>query len=284
MTRILFFLCLYLTLAASCSHTKDQFGQRVIPFPADTAASRQQITQIRSLPNDVFNAATFTGKDQLTIPYRLFTPAAGEHNATAKFPLVVVFHSAGRPIGTDNVSQLGILPKLFAGANIQSKYPAYVLVPQFATRSSDYVTDSSRKVLTSVPRPCLAAALELIDSLKRTLNIDDKRIYALGFSMGGSTVINALSARPTLFAAGISIAGIPQFSRIDYITTIPIWLIHGIEDTENRIESDEQFYKELKGSKHTRFWKLDNTTHDNIFSTTILGETLPGWLFKQKRK
>ena len=281
---ILSFSFLYLTFTTSCSHTQNQFGQKVIPFPADTVASRQQIAQIRSLPNDVFDAASFTDKDQLTIPYRLFKPAADQHNTTAKLPLVVVFHSAGRPIGTDNVSQLGILPKLFAGADIQSKYPAYVLAPQFATRSSDYVTDSSRNVLASIPRPCLATALELIDSLKRTLNIDDKRIYAIGFSMGGSTVINALSARPNLFAAGISIAGIPQFSRIDDIKSIPLWLIHGTEDTENTIDSDLQFYKELKGGKHTRFWKLANTSHDNIFSTSILGETLPGWLFKQQRK
>ena len=174
------------------------------------------------------------------------------------------------------------MQKLFASPNIQRKYPAYVLAPQFPTRSSDYAMDTVRDLLYSIPRPCLNTALQLVDSLKANLNIDSKRIYVVGFSMGGSTVINSLSARPALFAAGISIAGIPQFDNMKDLSTIPIWLIHGIDDPENPIQSDEQFYKEL--GDNVRFWKLKATTHDNIFTTQILGETLPRWLFKQRRK
>ena len=82
--------------------------------------------------------------------------------------------------------------------------------------------------------------------------------------------------------AGISISGIPQFDKTEKLKTIPIWLIHGLDDTENPISSDEQFYKEM--SANIRFWKLKGTTHDNVFTTTILGETLPEWLFKQHKK
>lgn len=197
--------------------------------------------------------------------------------------MVVVFHGSGQ-IGTDNKSQLGILPKLFAGADMQAKYPAYILAPQFATRSSDYVTDPDRKILSSQPRPCLQAALQLINTLKTDPDIDSNRIYVIGFSMGGSTVINAMSAIPGLFAAGVSISGIPQFNKIESLSATPVWLIHGIEDTENPIASDEQFYKELNSFNKIRFWRMKGTTHDNIFSQTILGETIPKWLFKQKRK
>jgi predicted peptidase len=101
--------------------------------------------------------------------------------------------------------------------------------------------------------------------------------------MGGSTAINALSLRPDLFAAGISIAGIPQFDKIDKLSNIPIWLIHGTDDTENPIDSDDEFYKELSGYNKIRFWRLKNKTHDNVFSIAILKETLPQWLFKQKK-
>ncbi|MET3126786.1 putative peptidase [Arcicella rosea] len=142
--------------------------------------------------------------------------------------------------------------------------------------------DTSRNVLYSTPRACLNSVLALIDTLKLNLNIDTKRIYVIGFSMGGSTVINSLSARPELFAAGISISGIPQFDKIQELATTPIWLIHGIDDTENPINSDEQFYREM--SENIRFWKLKATTHDNVFTTQILGETLPKWLFKQRKK
>jgi predicted peptidase len=177
---------------------------------------------------------------------------------------------------------LGMLQKLFASPDIQDKYPAFVLAPQFPTRSSDYVMDTNRNLLYSTPRLCLNSVLQLIDSLKSSINVDSKRIYVVGFSMGGSTVINSLSVRPELFAAGISISGIPQFDKMQELKSIPIWSIHGIDDTENPIKSDEQFYKEK--SNNIRFWKLKETTHDNVFTTMILGDTLPKWLFKQLKK
>jgi predicted peptidase len=233
---------------------------------------------IYSLDNDIFDTATFIGNEQIEIKYRLFAP---KPKSKEKYPLVIVYHGSGA-IGTDNKSQLGLLPKLFASPDIQAKYPAYVLAPQFPTRSSDYATDSARKLLYSSSRPCLNSVLDLIDSLKSNLNVDHKRIYVIGYSMGGSSVINSLAAKPELFAAGISIAGIPQFDKTQILNNIPIWLIHGIDDTENPIDSDEQFYKEM--NNNILFWKLKETTHDNVFTTTILGETLPEWLFEQRKK
>jgi predicted peptidase len=282
MTRFFFILSISITLLASCSTTKKQFGQVIIENTADTTISKQEVLKIRSLDNDIFDTATFVGLEQIEIKYRLFRPKQGQRKTSEKFPLVVVYHGSGRPVGTDNKSQLGILQKLFASPGIQNTYPAYVLAPQFPTRSSDYVMDTGRNVLYSTPRPCLKVALQLVDSLKSSLNIDNDRIYVIGFSMGGSTVINSLSARPELFAAGISISGVPQFEKISELATTPIWLIHGIDDTENPINSDEMFFKEMGNT--ILFWKLKGTTHDNVFTTQLLGETLPKWLFEQRKK
>jgi len=276
--RIFIFLCFAVILFSGCTTTKSQFGQHILERPADTTLTKQEILKIRSIDNSIFDKGTFIGKEQIEIKYRLFKP---NQKSEEKYPLVVVYHGSGA-IGTDNNAQLGLLHKLFASPEIQSKYPAFVLAPQFPTRSSDYKTDTGRKVLYSTPRPCLNEVFQLIDSLKSNLNIDSKRIYVVGFSMGGSTVINSLSARPDLFAAGISVAGIPQFDQTQVLKNIPIWLIHGIDDTENPIHSDEVLYKEI--GDNIRFWKLKATTHDNVFSSLILGETLPKWLFKYQKK
>jgi predicted peptidase len=276
MSRIFLALSIFISLLISCSIARKQ--QVVIDKDSDTTSLKQVILKIRNLNDSVFDSATFAGNG-IAIRYRLFKPR--QPNAGKKYPLVVVYHGSG-PVGTDNKSQLGILQKLFAMPEIQNKYPAYVLAPQFPTRSSDYVMDTIRNVLCSKPRPCLNSALQLIDSLKSNLNIDSDRIYVIGFSMGGSTAINSLSARPELFAAGISISGIPQFDKIDELEATPIWLIHGMEDTENPISSDEQFYREKNNI--IRFWKLQSTSHDNVFTTQLLGETLPEWLFMQHRK
>lgn len=277
MTKIIFILIFPILFLASCTVVNNKHEKIIIEYKPDTAISSQTITKLKNVSNDIFQTATYTGKEPIEIKYRLFSP---NQKKDTKYPLVIVFHGSGA-IGTDNVSQLGLLPKLFASQDIQNKYPAYVIAPQFPTRSSDYVMDTSRNVLNSNPRSCLNTLLELIDSLKTSLNIDNNRIYVVGFSMGGSTVINSLIAKPELFAAGISISGIPQFGQNERIKTIPIWLIHGTDDTENPITSDEQFYKERK--KHIRFWKLEGKNHGNVFTSTILGETLPEWLFKQHR-
>lgn len=264
----------------SCAASKKQFGQTIIENTADLNLSKQAILKLKSLDTDIFDSASFVGNEQIEIQYRIFNPI--DQKAKEAFPLVVIYHGSGPAIGTDNSSHMGLLQKLFASPEIQNKYPAYVLAPQFPTRSSDYVMDTERNILSSAPRACLNSVFELVDSLKSNLNIDSKRIYVVGFSMGGSTVINSLSARPDLFAAGISIAGIPQFNKIQELSSIPIWLIHGIDDTENPIESDEIFYDE-KGS-NTRFWKLKEIYHNDIFTTILLGETMPQWLFKQRKK
>lgn len=188
-----------------------------------------------------------------------------------------MYHGSG-VIGTDNASQLGLVQKLFASPDNQEKYPSYVLAIQFPTRSSDYKRDTVRNVLYSTSRPCLHAVMKMIDNFKLNPSIDSTRIYAGGFSMGGSTVINSLAARPDLFAAGISITGIPQFDKMHALSKIHIWLIHGMDDTENPIHSDDQFYRETK--RRIRFWKLEGINHNNVFTMQLLGEALPAWLFR----
>lgn len=263
----------------SCSKGIRTFGKIKIAKSSDSLYLKRRIAEIKSLNTDVFSKGSFKGTSDTPIVYRLLKP----NNTKSKLPLVIVFHGSNA-VGNDNTSQLGILAKLFATDAIQEKYRAFILAPQFPSRSSNYVLDRSRNVLTSIPQSCLRTSLQLIDSLKNTLNIDEKRIYLIGFSMGASSVINALSLKPDLFAAGISISGIPQFDKVKTLTNIPIWLIHGNMDTENPYNSDEKFFEEVKHNNKTRFWEFDNLTHNDIFAPAILTDELPHWLFKNKRK
>ncbi len=248
----------------------------------DTTATQQRVAAIKNIEVDLFDSFTFTGHANTPIQYRLLQPHT---NAAKKFPLVLVFHGSGA-VGNDNKKQLGLLAKYWALPTIHQQYAAFVVVPQFATRSSNYFLDSNRQVLTSGPEPCVQTVLQLVDSLKNVLPIDEKRIYVIGYSMGASTAINALTLRPGLFAAGISIAGIPQFDKLQQLSTIPIWMVHGNADTENTIESDLLFFKEMQlqhGNK-LLFWELNKTAHNDIVPEMILGNRMASWLFGNKRK
>lgn len=272
-------ICLLLAIA-SCRISYPEFGKsKIVKHAADTLATKQRKAEIRSIDNRLFETGSSKGTTQTVLQYRLLKP----ENKQKKQPLVIVFHGSDA-IGNNNSSQLSILAKLWALPAISAKYPAYVLAPQFPSRSSNYVMDKDRNVLTSVPQANLQTALQLIDSLKTVLNIDTQKIYAIGFSMGGSSVINALSARPDLFAAGVSISGIPQFEQLSKLRSTPIWLMHGNLDTENPYNSDERFYKELNTTHNrARFWEFDQVEHNDIFSTLILGDNIPKWLFQHKK-
>jgi len=277
--KICLFLILSSAILSSCNKSIHTFGKTKIEKSADSIYLKRRIAEIKGLNIDIFTKGSFKGTSDTPIVYRLLKPK----NINRKLPLVIVFHGSNA-VGNDNTSQLGILAKLFATDEIQAKYPTFVLAPQFPFRSSNYVLDHSRNVLTSVPQSCLTTALQLIDSLKNTLNIDEKRIYLIGFSMGASSVINALALKPAVFAAGISISGIPQFNQVNRLANIPIWLIHGNIDAENPFNSDKQFFEEVNYKNKTRFWEFDNLAHNDIFAPVILTYELPKWLFKNKRK
>jgi predicted peptidase len=268
-------------LLNACRSSQHHSSLRVIEKADDSIESIRAISTIKSMDNSAFDAGTFTDQNGVSIQYRLFSPDTAYANKK-RYPLIIIFHGSGQT-GTDNMIQLSLLPKLFAGKENQQKHPSYVLAPQFATRSSDYGMDSTRKVLSSAPRPCLQSLLALVDSLKNNLNIDHQRIYIAGYSMGGSTVINALSARPDLFAAGISLAGIPAFEHAHKFSQIPLWLIHGMNDPENHISSDEAFYAAYSQTNRIRFWKLKKRGHHNLFCMKLLGTTLPDWLYRQHK-
>lgn len=269
-------------LLSACSGAKKNSGYYKTSqlIPADSAIKLK--SAVRQISNDSFAAHQFHAANDFMLNYRLLSPVPTQ--GQEKYPLVLVLHSSGTPIGTDNTSQLGILVKLWAQPSVRRKYPAYIVAPQFPARTSNYTMDSSRHVLASVPDPRLAAALQLVDSLKEALPIDQHKIYVMGFSMGGSSTINSLELRPGLFAAAVSISGIPSFNKMKELSKIPIWLIHGNADTENPFASDSIFYKEMKSFNHqqVRFWEINNLEHD-VYYKLYTAELIPEWLFRNQK-
>ena len=271
-------LILLVVIFSSCKEQQQLYGRKLIPRETDPVATGQTIAGIKALPADAYRRYQFIGNNSARLNYRLLSPldTAGIH------PLVIFFHGSGA-VGTDNEAQLGLLAKLWLVDSIRKKYPAWVLAPQFPERSSNYVLDSSRAVLTSRGAVGVTTVLQLIDSLKKVLPIDPRRVYVIGFSMGASTVINAVSARPELFAAAVSFSGIPEFSNLDALKKMPLWIIHGNRDEENPAASDEELYKELQPAKKLRYWEVDGTAHNDIFNHVFLGDAVPAWLFVHHR-
>jgi predicted peptidase len=244
-------------------------GYYKLPAPTDRQTAQQHKADINNINADVFTAGNFKG-----IPYRLLSPATTVKGK--RYPLVLILHSSGG-IGMDNLKQLNVLVKYWAQPQIMAAFPAYVVAPQFPERTSNY-TQGRSGVPESVPSATLPDAIRLVDSLKKIFPVDESSIYVLGFSMGGSSVINSIGCVPGLFAAALAISGIPDFGHTAALGKVPLWIIHGNADQENPFASDSLLYHQLN-KKQLTFWEIDKLQHE-IFSDLYTTNILPEWLFR----
>lgn len=231
---------------------------------------------------DRFVAGRFTASDGTVLPYRLLVPDRIEPGK--RYPLVVQFHNSGG-IGSDNRLQVDTdaIARSWALPAVRARHPAFVIAPQFATRSANY--DDPEHPAVSHAAPPLATALELVASVMAEHPVDRQRVYAVGYSMGGSTTWQALLAAPTLFAAGMPVSGIaPDRAHAAALAGMPLLVLHGDADPENPIDADRAMVAAIRaaGGRSVRMREYVGLEHD------FPGDLVPGdwwrdWLFAQHR-
>ncbi len=243
---------------------------------ADSLTSTQTRKQLNDLPAGEYLRQTFS-KGNKSINYRLLLPA--ENRKQIKYPLVITFHNSTR-IGTDNERQLEPLARIWLRPDVRREFPAFVIAPQFQTRSSNYYPDSVRHCLSSKPSEDVYLVFELIREVKvKYPQIDTNRIYLVGYSMGASTAQNLINIASETFAAMVSIAAVPDFVNVKGIGQKPIWLIHGRQDDENPYEGSEHLYHALKGNRDLLFTTYNKLDHNLITIPLLLTAQIPAWLF-----
>lgn len=258
-----------LLAASACAHRVQP--ARVVPLPDEVtraALSARLEELVRTVPVDLYEAQTFTASGGTVIPYRLVRPASIEPGRT--YPLVVLFHGQGG-IGTDNVSQVGQLARTWATPPLRDRYPAFVVVPQFPERSAVYRDGSSTGT------SALHAGLELVDALMSTLPVDRRRVFAIGFSMGGSAIWNAIALRPELFDAAVVVAGVPNVDALRRGRT-RVLLVHGDRDEENPFAATLRAYETARSAR-VELWQYRGRGHE--FPAELLFSTdIAEWLFR----
>ncbi len=236
---------------------------------------------VSSVEPGLFGEGIFTASNGIRLPYRVLTPMnpqAGVH-----YPLVLQLHGSGG-IGTDNALQLDRLARSWAMPAIRAKYQAYVLVPQFPVRSANYGAASPDQFATH--SAVLIAALELTEKFVQENQVDNHRIYALGFSMGGSATWLAPTLRPNMFAAIMPISGIaPANASATGLLQLPIWVVHGNADDENPIVADLRLTRALRegGGKRIYFREYAGLAHE-LHADMYPGYWWRDWLFRQRRQ
>jgi predicted peptidase len=265
-----------LCLALAALHAAEPVVERVPDRSRGDAAAAGAIDAA------AFARGEFRAPSGLVLPYRLLAPAhvaAGE-----RYPLVLVLHGSGG-IGRDNQGQLGGFPLAWAAPALRARYPAYVLVPQFPSRSADYAPSSVAGMQASHGTPALAAALALVEDFAARHPVDRARIYATGFSMGGSAAWNAVLARPDLFAAAMPVSAVaPDPGLAPRLRMTPLYVLHGDADPENPIASDRAMVAAIRraGGDRVRLREYAGLDH-RIPGDVFLGTWWRDWLFAQRK-
>jgi predicted peptidase len=238
------------------------------------------IERPQQAPLELFTPGRFATNEGTALPYRLLKPATIEPGRT--YPLVLQLHASGA-IGTDNASQIGAFSNGWLLPAMRDKYAAFVLIPQFPGRTVEYADVAEPSLLRSKPTALLAPIYQLVDTVIKDFPIDRSRIYVVGFSMGASSALQALMARPDLFAAAMAIAAVPPDSS--WVPAAPILMLHGDADTENPFIAARAWAQAMqaKGAREIEFRAYPGLQHE-------LPPDLPAamwwrdWLFSKRRR
>ena len=161
--------------------------------------------------------------------YLLYTPE--NYDKSKKFPLLVFLHGAGER--GDDVSLVGRYgPFKYAAEGKQ--YPFVMVAPQ--CKADKYWGN-------------YLESLDLfLDEIIEKYNIDEKRIYLTGLSMGGTGTWHWLMASPQRFAAAAPVCGTGVCWYACRIAHKPIWVTHGTADTVVPYDESVRMIKFLKKS------------------------------------
>ena len=205
-----------------------------------------------------------------------------------KYPLLVFYHGAGGR-GNNNLGQItdaGAIGAM-AKAGVFGKRSCYFLAGQVP----------KGKLWVDVPwstlehkMPAVSDSMRLMfDVIDATLadeknQIDPKRIYAMGLSMGGYGTWDAIQRRPEFFAAAVPICGGGDKSMGKAIAPLPIWAWHGDKDNVIKASRSRDMIAAIKAAGGSaKYTELKGVGH-NAWSATWASEEMWEWLFGQARK
>ena len=185
-----------------------------------------------------------------------------------KLPLVVTLHGSGG--GRRDIEQKkwqGTIRQLLKPEN--QKYEAMVLEPQ-----SEGLWDPKS----------LETMLEFV--IRENPDVDLKKIYCVGYSMGGKGTWEWAMNYPKRFAAIIPKAFIPDVSKIDGMVDLPIWSMVGDRDSKPRVEGIPAMKKALEelGSTKVKITVFQGANHASASGRAKEEPGVFEWLFSWERE
>ncbi len=203
--------------------------------------------------------------------YMLYLPEGYEAEKQKSWPLIYFLHGSG-----DCGDNLLVLAKASPFMFIREKGPLQaIIVAPLLANTSDFAL---------FPEEYMDGALE---EFLTTYRVDASRIYLTGLSLGGEAVYRFVLHQPDVFAAVSPLCAFTlgsNASAMQKIKNIPVWAIHGAEDTIVTPDRGQKPVDELKqAGGNVKFSLLPGHDHD-VWTDTYSDPTFFEWLLTQRKK
>jgi predicted esterase len=292
-----------------CGYCKDgrwkvEFNPRPAPVAAPPAASQPPAMPPRTPPDPRVQQRTYTFKDtNEQLPYAVFV--SSKVTKARKSPLIVALHGYGGdqntlmranaiqaaedggyilvgPMGYNPSGWYGAPSTLAAGTGGASggvfmgpppggggpgtgAVPAPRAVPTTLGVSNEVSQRSEKDVMT------------VLEMIRKEFNVDDKRIYLMGHSMGGAGAIYLGVKHPSIWAGIGAIApahapaGIfPQNYSLAPAKRIPMIIVQGDQDPLVPVAGVRQWADQMKGLGVThQYTEIPGGDHGSVLTTGV---------------
>lgn len=219
-----------------------------------------------SAQSDKYEYGKLACSDGDTLLYRYLVPEF--HKNVKKYPLVLYLHTSGER-GNDNEGTI-FGAQMFQNPVNREEYPAYVIVPQCPENHS-WAFDStpgSYDFPKDYPESkIMKQVMELVALFLQRDDVDPRRVYIYGMSMGGIGVFDAVCRHPEIFAAAVPICGDVNPERLANFKDVSWSLYHGDSDPAVPVSGSRDAYRALRaagadvryhefaGCGHVCWWK-----------------------------
>lgn len=206
---------------------------------------------------------TLHREDSFVFPFISYEP----ETKLEKYPLVIQLHGAGeRGNGQNELERVEVYG--FSALAKSGEWPCIFVLPQC---SCDTFWPAR-----------VESILKFIAQLRETFDIDERRIYLTGLSMGGYGTWFTAMASPDTFAAIAPVCG-GGMAWNAHTLTMPVWAFHGDIDTVVSVnQSDEMVESMKRAGLNVRYTRLKNVEHQAW--EYAYNEELLSWLLSQKKE
>jgi poly(3-hydroxybutyrate) depolymerase len=233
-----------------------QFGTALLALGLATLVCAQQTAQKQfgGPPNSRIQKKTYDFKEAgKAMEYALFVPSG--YDKDKKTPLMVALHGMGgnpqqmiRSRGlTEQAEKHGYLVVAPMGYNSRGWYGALGSGKGFGGKGFGKFKGKEGDVPENLGELSEKDVMNVLALVRKAFNVDEKRIYLIGHSMGGAGAYHLGAKYPEIWAGLGPIAAASRGPKnVDKLKNIPVFVVHGDKDTAVNVDSARRCVARLK--------------------------------------